>query len=102
MPVIDSEHPSQHILKIQARQPAWPIPLPQFPPAKEADDETLIHLVTGGSKAESQKALEVIFNRHHKDVWRYVRSRVSSAADADEISAAVWLVVMEKIYDPEF
>jgi hypothetical protein len=58
MPVIDSEHPSQHILKIQARQPAWPIPLPQFPPAKEADDETLIHLVTEALKRRAKKRLK--------------------------------------------
>ena len=99
MQALDSKHPSQHVLKVQASQGSWPIHLPHFPQIKEADDETLIRLVTEGSKSESQKALEVIFNRHHKDVWRYVRSRVSSTADADEISAAVWLVVLEKICD---
>ena len=66
---------------------------------KEADDETLIRLVTQGSHTESQSALEAIYVRHHRDVWRYVRSRLSSATDADEVAAGVWVVVIEKIYD---
>jgi RNA polymerase sigma-70 factor (ECF subfamily) len=100
MQAVDSEHPSQPILNIQAtsRGP-WPIHLPLSPKTKEADDETLIDLITRGNRADSQNALETIFVRHHEDVWRYVRSRVSSANDADEIAAAVWLVVIEKIYD---
>ncbi len=99
MQALDSEHPSQNILNIQASQGPWPIYFPLPTKTEEADDETLIHLLTTGSKAESQNALETIFVRHHKDVWRYVRSRVSSAIDTDEIASAVWLVVLEKIYD---
>jgi RNA polymerase sigma factor (sigma-70 family) len=99
MQAIDSEHPSQNILNIQATHGPWPIHLPLPPQTKEADDETLIRLVTQGSRADSQNALETVFIKYHKDVWRYVRSRVSSATDTDEIAAAVWLVVIEKIYD---
>jgi RNA polymerase sigma factor (sigma-70 family) len=100
MQVLDSEHPSQSILNIHpASSGPWPIQLTLSPKTKEADDETLIQLITQGSRADSQSALETIFVRHHEDVWRYVRSRVSLATDADEIAAAVWLVVIEKIYD---
>lgn len=98
MQAFDGEHPPQ-LLNIQATHGPWPIHLPLPPQTKEADDKTLIEWVTQGSRAESQRALETIFIRHHKDVWRYVRSKVSSPTDADEISAAVWLVVLEKIYD---
>ncbi len=99
MPALESEHPSQNILNIQATHGPWPIYLPLPQKTKEADDETLIRLITEGSRTESQSALETLFVRHHKDVWRYVRSRVSSPTDTDEIAAAVWLVVLEKIYD---
>ncbi len=97
MQAFDSEHP---LLNVQATSAGpWPIQFPLSTQTREADDETLIKLITQGSQSESQRALETIFVRHHKDVWRYVRSRVSSAIDADEIAAAVWLVVLEKIYD---
>ena len=99
MQALDSEHPSQHILNIQAAHGPWPIQFPLSTQTEEADDEALISLITEGSRAESQKALETVFIRHHEDVWRYVRSRVSSASDTDEIAAAVWLVVIEKIYN---
>ena len=99
MHALDSEHPSQPILNIQATHGPWPIHFPLPTQTKEADDETLIQLITKGSRPESQRALETIFIRHHKDVWRYVRSKVSSPTDADEIAAAVWLVVIEKIYN---
>lgn len=98
MQALDSEHPSRHILNLQTGHGPWPIQFPLSTQTEEADDETLISLITEGSRAESQKALETIFIRHHEDVWRYVRSRVSSASDTDEIAAAVWLVVIEKIY----
>jgi RNA polymerase sigma factor (sigma-70 family) len=97
MQAFDGEHPTQSILNIQAT--SWPIHLPLPSLTKETDDETLIRLITTGSRAESQNALEAVYIKYHKDVWRYVRSRVSSPIDADEISAAVWLVVTEKIYD---
>ena len=97
MQAFDSEHPSQSILNIQAT--SWPIHLPLPSLTKETDDETLIRLITTGARAESQKALETVYIKYHKDVWRYVRSRVSSPTDADEISATVWLVVTEKIYN---
>jgi len=100
MQAFDSEHPSQHILNIPAGSSGpWPISLPLSPKTKEADDEALIQLITQGSRADSQSALETIFIRHHEDVWRYIRSRVTSATDTDEIAAAVWLVVIEKIYN---
>jgi len=102
MPVIDSEHSSQSIFNLQSTSGPWPISLPLPPKTQEADDETLIRMITQGSRSESQSALETIFIRHHKDVWRYVRSRVSSANDTDEIAAAVWVVVLEKIYDFEW
>jgi RNA polymerase sigma factor (sigma-70 family) len=97
MQAFDREHPSQHILNIQATSSGpWPISLPLSPKTKEADDEILIQLITQGSRADSQSALETIFVRHHED---YIRSKVASATDTDEIAAAVWLVVLEKIYD---
>jgi RNA polymerase sigma factor (sigma-70 family) len=101
MQAFDSEHPSQHILNFQAASTSsspWPIHLPLPSKTKEADDETLIQLITQGSRPDSQSALETIYIRHHEDVWRYIRSRVDSAVDADEIAAIVWLVVIEKIY----
>ncbi len=99
MQVIDSEHSAPGILNIQTTHGPWPIYLPLPQKTKEATDETLVQLITTGSRAESQSALETVFVRHHKDVWCYVRSRVSSATDTDEIAAAVWLIVLEKIYD---
>ena len=99
MQAFDGEHPAQHILNLQATSSSWPIHLPLPSRVKEADDETLIRLVTQGSHTESQSALEAIYVRHHRDVWRYVRSRLSSATDADEVAAGVWVVVIEKIYD---
>jgi RNA polymerase sigma factor (sigma-70 family) len=99
MQAFDREHPSQNILNIATRQGPWPIYLPLPAKTRGADDETLIRLIHHGSKTDSQSAIETIFIRHHKDVWRYVRSRVSSASDADEIAAGVWVVVLEKIYD---
>src|SRR5688572_4752574 len=99
MQAFDGEHPAPHILNLQATSGSWPIHLPLPSRVKEADDETLIRLVTQGSHTESQSALEAIYVRHHRDVWRYVRSRLSSATDADEVAAGVWVVVIEKIYD---
>jgi len=99
MQAVDSEHPSQSILNIQAGAAPWPLHLPLPSSPKETDDETLIYLITKGSRVESQKAFEAVYLKYHRDVWRYVRSRVSAAIDADEIAAAVWLVVTEKIYD---
>lgn len=99
MQAFDGEHPAPHILNLQATSSSWPIHLPLPSRMREADDETLIRLVTQGSHAESQSALEAIYIRHHRDVWRYVRSRLSSATDADEVAAGVWVVVIEKIYD---
>ena len=99
MEVVNRKHPTQPILSFQSASGPWPIHLPLPSNTKDADDEALLLLVKEGSTADSQSALETIFLRHHQDVWRYVKSRVSSAADADEISAAVWLVVIEKIYD---
>lgn len=99
MQVFDGEHPSSQILGIQSAQNSWATPL--APPVKphEISDETLIHLITKGSKSESKNALATIYKKYHRDVWRFVRSKVRSATDADEISAAVWLVVLEKIDD---
>jgi RNA polymerase sigma factor (sigma-70 family) len=102
MQAFDSEHPSQHILNFQAGSTStspWPLHLPLPSKTKEADDETLIQLITQGSRADSQSALEIIYVRHHEDVWRYIRSRIDSPIDADEVAAMVWLVVIEKIYD---
>src|SRR5262245_51451757 len=99
MQAIDGEHPTPPILNLQTTSGSWPIHLPLPSKVKDADDETLIRLVTQGSRAESQSALEMIYVRHHRDVWRYVRSRLCSPSDADEVSAAVWLVVIEKIYN---
>lgn len=96
MQALDSEHPSQPIFNINS---PWPIYWPQSAQTKDADDQTLLYLIQEGTQAESESALETLYIRHHKDVWRYVRSRVSSATDADEIAAAVWLIVLEKIYD---
>ncbi len=98
MQAFDSEHPSQSVFNIPAANAPWPVNWPLPVSTQDADDETLIYFIREGSESESQHALETIFIRHHKDVWRYVRSRVSNASDADEISSAVWLVVIEKIY----
>ena len=97
--VFDSEHPAQNMLPLHTSHGPWPINLPLSARTKDADDETLITLLKEGSKTESQQALETIFVRHHQDVWRYVRSRVSVAGDADEIAAATWLTAIEKIYN---
>lgn len=99
MQALDSEHPAQNILNIQTTHGPWPVYLPLPTKTKEANDETLVRLITQGSRAESQNALETVFIKHHKDVWRFIRSRVSSPTDTDEIAAGVWLVVLEKIYD---
>ncbi|MCG3209145.1 MAG: hypothetical protein FOGNACKC_02764 [Anaerolineae bacterium] len=95
MQALDSEHPANSVFNLNGPWPlVWPLPAQ----TKDADDATLLDLIQEGSPAESRSALETLYIRHHKDVWRYVRSRVSSATDADEISAAVWLVAVEKIY----
>nr|HMQ56199.1 RNA polymerase sigma factor [Anaerolineae bacterium] len=98
VPAVDQEHPMQQLWSMQAIQ-NWPLHLPLPRSIKDADDETLIHLITQGSQSESERALETIYARHHQDVWRYVRSKVGSPGDTDEIAAAVWLVVLEKIGD---
>lgn len=69
-----------------------------IPDLPAADDEILIALVTQGSRTESQEAMAMIYERYHKDVWRFIRSMVSSETEADEISGEVWVVVSEKIY----
>lgn len=99
MQAFDSEHPSSPVLNMQTVSNPWSIrwPLPARP--EDADDELLLYYIHEGSESDSRRAVETLFLRHHQDVWRYVRSRVSSAADADEISSAVWLVVLEKIYN---
>lgn len=99
MQAFDGEHPSSQLLGVQPAQKKWPAPfsLPTTP--QPLSDERLIYLVTQGSKSESTDALATIYNTYHQDVWRFARSKVLSATDADEISAAVWLVVLEKIYD---
>lgn len=89
----------QQPLSIQILNGSWPIQWPLRSKIGDAPDEVLLQLIQEGSETDSQNALETLFVRHHKDVWRYVRSRVSSTSDADEITAAVWLVVLEKIYD---
>jgi len=43
--------------------------------------------------------MTAIYERYDKDVWRFIRSRVSSETEADEILGEVWVVVSEKIYD---
>ncbi|MCB0163970.1 MAG: sigma-70 family RNA polymerase sigma factor [Anaerolineae bacterium] len=99
MQAFDGEHPSSPVLGLQpAQNPRLAPPkLPAVP--QEANDETLIFQVTTGSKSESKQALETIYQKYHPDVWRFVRSKVPSAGDADEIAANVWLVVLEKIRD---
>jgi len=67
-----------------------------------AGDERLIALVTQGSLQESKRAFEIIYKRYHRDVWRFIRSRVNAKTDADEIFGDVWVVVAEKIYDFEW
>lgn len=89
----------QQSLSMQILNGSWPIQWPLPSKIGNAPDEVLLRLIQEGSETDSQNALETLFVRHHKDVWRYVRSRVSSASDADEITATVWLVVLEKIYD---
>jgi RNA polymerase sigma factor (sigma-70 family) len=89
----------QQALSTQILNGSWPIQWPLPSKTANAPDDVLLRLIQEGSETDSQNALETLFVRHHKDVWRYVRSRVSSASDADEITAAVWLVVLEKICD---
>lgn len=97
MQALDGEHPSLPILGLPSAKNTWPVSsnLPAKP--QEPTDEILINQVTTGSKSESTQALEVIYQKYHQDIWRFVRSKVPSASDADEISAVVWLVVLEKI-----
>lgn len=99
MQAFDSEHPSSPVLNMQTVSSPWSLRWPLPAHTADADDELLLRLIHEGSESDSRQAMETLFLRHHHDVWRYVRSRVSSAADADEISSAVWLVVLEKIYN---
>lgn len=99
MQAFDGEHPSSPILKLQPTRTSWPAPSGVPAKPQETDDEALINHVTAGSQSESKQALETIYQKYHQDVWRFVRSKVSSSGDADEISAAAWLVVLEKIRD---
>lgn len=98
MHAIDRKHPSQPF-SIQAGSSALPLNWPLPAGTKEAGDDVLLQLIQQGTETESERALETLFMRHNKDVWRFVRSRVSAAVDADEIASAVWVVVIEKIYD---
>ncbi len=84
---------------IQGGNATWPLnwPLPAI--TKDAGDDVLLQLIQHGSATDSEHALETLFVRHNQDVWRFVRSRVTTAADVDEITSAVWVVVIEKIYD---
>jgi RNA polymerase sigma factor (sigma-70 family) len=99
MYAVDGKHPSKETLSIQILNGVWPVRWPLPVTTRDATDDVLLQLIQEGTERDSQNGLETLFVRHHKDVWRYVRSRVSSASDTDEITAAVWLVVLEKIYD---
>jgi RNA polymerase sigma-70 factor (ECF subfamily) len=99
MYALDGKHPSKEIFSIQILGGPWAVKWPLPALTRDATDDELLHLIQEGSERDSQSALETLFVRHHQDVWRYVRSRVSSASDADEVAAAVWLVALEKIYD---
>lgn len=99
MQAFDGEHPSSPILGLQPAPNTRPVPVSLPAKPQEANDETLIYQITTGSKPECKQALEMIYQKYHRDVWRFVRSKVPSAGDADEIAASVWLVVLEKIRD---
>ena len=99
MVAFQGEQLPQKSVSMQILNGSWPIQWPLPSKTGNAPDEVLLRLIQEGPETDSQNALETLFVRHHKDVWRYVRSRVSSASDADEITAAVWLVVLEKIHD---
>ncbi|MCB0190543.1 MAG: sigma-70 family RNA polymerase sigma factor [Anaerolineae bacterium] len=97
MQAFDSEHPSSPVLALPPANNTWPAPLSLPTKSSDISDESLITLITTGSPSDSKNALATLYKRYYKDVWRFVRSKVSAATDADEVSAAVWLVVLEKI-----
>ena len=99
MNTLDPKQSIQPPFNIQVGSATWPLNWPLPAVTKDAGDDLLLQLIQEGSDKESQHALETIFVRHNKDVWRFVRSRASSGADADEIASAVWVVVIEKIYN---
>lgn len=98
MHALDRKQPPQPF-NIQSGSSALPLSWPLPASTKDAGDDLLLQIIQQGTETESERALETLFVRHNKDVWRFVRSRVSAAADADEITSAVWVVVIEKIYD---
>jgi RNA polymerase sigma factor (sigma-70 family) len=68
----------------------------------ELDDRQLLELVRCGSLAESQAAMGAIYRKYELDIWRFVRSKVNSDGDADDIAMETWTHAIDRIHSFEW
>lgn len=65
--------------------------------AGSADDRIAEHFVVLRAQLGDPEAFGVLFDRYHARVLAYVRHRMDSTADAEDVLQEVWVTVVRKI-----
>jgi RNA polymerase sigma-70 factor (ECF subfamily) len=95
MQTLDGSYLLDHILNCESEWPPMPVSLDIR--LEKTSDEKLLELIKRGTKPRCQDAFAEIYKRYHLDVWRFIKSKLFSDADAKDVFAEVWIVALEKL-----
>lgn len=73
---------------------------PSMPPAvslEDANEERLLYLIKFGTNKERKKAITVIYDRHEDRIAKMIDNKGIQLADAEDIYAEVWKIILEKL-----
>lgn len=78
---------------------AWPpTSLAMTPNVERLADLELIHLIQSGRpKGVKQEAFGELYNRYHRDVWRFISSKGLAESDAKDVFCDVWETALRKL-----
>ena len=66
---------------------------------EDEDDQKLVEYRQKGSPEERENAFSAIYNRYCVDIWRFIRSKVSSQDDAKDIFNDVCIIAKTRLIE---